>query len=70
MPYVNRAGIGGIVFAIGAIIYIINLIIALSGQGRLIPLDGVGLMVLGIGLALLLRSRSAYVRAHQRRVPL
>ena len=54
MRDLNRLGIGGIIFLIGAVIYAVNLIIVLSGRGRAIQVDGVGLMVLGIGLALLL----------------
>jgi hypothetical protein len=55
MPNLNNLGIGGIVFLIGAIIYVINLVLGLSKQGKTIPIDGVGLMVLGLGLALLLK---------------
>jgi hypothetical protein len=51
----QRIGIGRIIFVIGAVIYIINLIIAQSKRSKQIPVDGGGLMVLGIGLALLLR---------------
>lgn len=54
MPNLNHLGIGGLVFVIGAIVYVINLALAL-GKRPGIPVDGVGLMVLGIGLALLLR---------------
>ena len=54
MPNLNNLGIGGIIFLIGAIIYVINLILGLAKKSA-IPLDGVGLMVLGIGLALLLK---------------
>lgn len=52
---IQRLGVGGIIFVIGAVIYVINLIIAQSRRTKQIPVDGVGLMVLGIGLALLLR---------------
>lgn len=55
MNELTRLGVGAIVFLIGAIIYIVNLVIVLSGRGKAIPIDGVGLMVLGLGLALLLR---------------
>jgi hypothetical protein len=51
----QRLGIGGLLFLIGAVIYIVNLILALGRRGKTVPVDGVGLMVLGIGLALLLR---------------
>lgn len=51
----NRLGIGGIIFVIGAIIYVINLVTSLAGKSKPIPIDGVGLMVLGLGLALLLK---------------
>jgi hypothetical protein len=55
MVDLTRLGIGGIIFLIGAIIYVINVVIALSKRGNTIPIDGVGLMVLGLGLALLLK---------------
>jgi hypothetical protein len=55
MPNLNHLGIGGIVFLIGAIVYVINLVLALAKQPKTIPIDGVGLMVLGLGLALLLK---------------
>ena len=42
-------------FLIGAAIYIINIALALGKRRSSIPIDGVGLMVLGLGLALLLR---------------
>jgi hypothetical protein len=50
---VKRLGIG-IVFLIGAVIYLVNLIISLARRStwKPIPVDGVGLMVLGIGIAL------------------
>lgn len=55
MPNLNHLGIGGVIFLIGAIIYVINLFLALAKQPRTIPIDGVGMMVLGLGLALLLK---------------
>lgn len=55
MPDMYHLGVGGVVFVIGAVIYIVNLLLGLARRGRTIPLDGVGLMVLGIGLALLLK---------------
>lgn len=55
MPDMSHLGVGGVVFVIGAVIYIINLLLGLARRGQTIPLDGVGLMVLGIGLALLLK---------------
>jgi len=51
----NRLGIGGLIFLIGAAIYIINIALAWGKRRTTIPVDGVGLMVLGIGMALLLR---------------
>jgi hypothetical protein len=51
----NRLGIGGLIFLIGAAIYIINIALAWGKRRTTIPVDGVGLMVLGIGIALLLR---------------
>jgi len=55
MPNLTGLGIGGIIFLIGAIIYIINLLLGLARRGKPLPFDGVGLMVLGIGLALILK---------------
>ena len=55
MPNLNRLGVGGIIFLVGAAIYLINLVLALGKRGKLIPIDGLGLMVLGIGVALLLK---------------
>lgn len=55
MPELSHLGIGTIVFFVGAIIYIVNLVINLSRRGRPLPLDGVGTMVLGIGLALVMK---------------
>ena len=51
----NRLGIGGILFLIGAVIYIINLVLLMRKRRSTLPIDGVGLMVLGLGMALLLR---------------
>jgi len=55
MINLNRLGIGGIVFLIGAIIYVINLAFLLGKRRATLPTDGVGLMVLGLGIALLLK---------------
>ena len=55
MPELKRMGVGAIIFLIGALIYAINLLLGLARRGRTIPVDGVGLMVLGIGLSLLLK---------------
>jgi hypothetical protein len=55
MPGLGRLSIGAIIFLIGAVIYIVNLVIRLGRRGNPLPVDAVGLMVLGIGLALLLR---------------
>lgn len=55
MPELNHLGVGGVIFVIGAIVYIVNLLLGLARRGRTIPFDGVGLMVLGIGIALLLK---------------
>ena len=55
MINLNRLGLGGIIFLIGAVIYIINLALAWNKSRRIIPIDGIGLMVLGLGMALLLR---------------
>jgi len=55
MPALGRLGVGEIVFLIGAVIYVVNLVIRLSGRGKQIAVDEVGLMVIGLGLALLLK---------------
>jgi len=55
MINLHQLGIGGVIFLIGAAIYIINLLYALGKHAKGIPIDGVGLMVLGLGIALLLR---------------
>jgi len=55
MLNLNQLGIGGIIFLVGAVIYVINLALALGNRRKTIPVDSVGLMVLGLGLALLLR---------------
>jgi hypothetical protein len=52
MPNLNRLGLGGIIFLIGAVIYIINLVVVLSGRNKTIKIDDIGLMVLGIGITL------------------
>jgi hypothetical protein len=55
MPEINHLGVGGVVFLIGAVVYVVNLLLGLARRGRALPFDGVGLMVLGIGIALLLK---------------
>ena len=55
MPEIGKLGVGAIIFLIGAIIYIVNLVLSFSRRGKPLPTDGVGLMVLGLGLALLLK---------------
>ncbi|HZS09742.1 MAG TPA: hypothetical protein VFD58_33255 [Blastocatellia bacterium] len=55
MPNLSRLSVGEIIFLIGAAIYVINLILTLAKQKRTIPVDGIGLMVLGLGLTLLLK---------------
>jgi hypothetical protein len=55
MPELQHLGIGGVIFLAGAVIYVVNLLLGLARRGKLLPFDGVGLMVLGIGVALLLR---------------
>lgn len=56
MPNLQNLGIGGIIFLVGAIIYVVNLVLGFARRGRTLPVDGVGLMVLGIGVALLFKS--------------
>jgi hypothetical protein len=55
MQNLNQLGIGGIIFLVGAVIYVINLVLVWGSRPKTIPVDGVGLMVLGLGLALLLK---------------
>jgi hypothetical protein len=55
MPDLQHLGVGGVIFVIGAIIYAVNLLLGLARRGKAIPVDGVGLMILGIGIALLLK---------------
>ncbi|HWO02544.1 MAG TPA: hypothetical protein VNS63_25095 [Blastocatellia bacterium] len=55
MPEIQHLGVGGVVFLIGAIVYVVNLLLGLARRGNAIPFDGVGLMVLGIGIALFLK---------------
>jgi hypothetical protein len=50
-----RFGVGEIVFLIGAVLFIVNLVIRLSGRGKQITIDETAVMVLGLGLALLFR---------------
>ena len=56
MPNLQHLGIGGVIFLIGAVIYVVNLLLGLARRGKALPFDGVALMVLGIGVALLLKS--------------
>ena len=55
MINLNQLRIGGIIFLIGAVIYIINLLFTLGKHAKALPIDGVGLMILGLGVALLLK---------------
>ncbi len=55
MPDIHHLGVGGVIFVIGAVVYIVNLLLGFARRGRALPFDGVGLMVLGMGLALLLK---------------
>lgn len=55
MPELQHLGIGGVIFLIGAVVYVVNLLLGLARRGRALPFDGVGLMVLGIGWALILK---------------
>ncbi|HSO74972.1 MAG TPA: hypothetical protein VLU47_09040 [Blastocatellia bacterium] len=55
MPELQSLGVGGVVFLIGAIIYVVNLLLGLARRGKVLPFDGVGIMVLGIGIALFLK---------------
>jgi len=51
MPNLQHLGVGGWIFTIGAIIYVVNLLLGFARRGKALPFDGVGLMVLGIGIA-------------------
>ena len=55
MPELHHLGVGGWIFIIGAIIYVVNLLLSLARRGKALPFDGLALMVLGIGIALLLK---------------
>lgn len=55
MLELNRLGIGVVLFLIGAVIYIVNMALLIGKRRSTLPIDGVGLMVLGLGMALLLR---------------
>lgn len=55
MPELQHLGVGGVVFLIGAIIYVVNLVLGLARRGKVLPFDGVGIMVLGIGIGLFLK---------------
>ncbi len=55
MPELQHLGVGGVIFVIGAVIYVVNLLLGFARRGKAIPFDGVGLMVLGIGVAALLK---------------
>jgi hypothetical protein len=52
MPDLQHLGVGGVIFIIGAIVYVVNLLLGLARRGKALPFDGVGLMVLGIGIGL------------------
>lgn len=54
MPNLGNLSIGGIIFLAGAVLYVINAVLALAKKKPL-AVDGVGLMVLGIGLVLVLK---------------
>jgi hypothetical protein len=51
MPNLQHLGVGGWIFIIGAIIYVVNLLLGFARRGKALPFDGVGLMILGIGIA-------------------
>ena len=55
MPQLGHLTIGTIIFLIGALIYIVNLVLSLARRSKQLPFDGVGLMVLGLGLGLLFK---------------
>jgi len=55
MPELSHLGVGTVVFLVGAVIYVLNLLMSLMRRGRPLAVDGVGIMILGIGLALLLK---------------
>ena len=54
MPNI-RLSIGALIFVVAVVIYLINLIAVLARRPPPIPINGADLMVLGIGLALVLK---------------
>jgi len=50
----EHLGIGEVVFIIGAAIYVLNLLTILLRKRSVLAIDGIGIMVLGLGLSLLL----------------
>jgi len=55
MPDLQHLGVGGVIFLVGAVIYLVNLLLGFARRGKALPFDGVGLMVLGTGIALVLK---------------
>ena len=55
MGGLGALGLGKIVFLAGAAIFAINLFAGLSRRGKPLSIDGVGIMLVGIGLNLLLK---------------
>ena len=51
----GHLGVGEIIFIIGAVIYVINLLTSLLRKRSALAFDGIGLMVLGLGLSSLFR---------------
>lgn len=51
----EHLGIGEVVFIVGAAIYVINLLTLLLRKRSALGIDGIGIMVLGLGLSTLFR---------------
>ena len=48
---IQHLTVSGVIFLIGAAIFAINLLLGFMRRGRSLPFDGIGLMVLGLGLS-------------------
>jgi len=51
----EHLGIGEVVFITGAVIYVVNLLTVFLRKRSALAIDGIGIMVLGLGLATLFR---------------
>jgi hypothetical protein len=48
---IQHLTVSGVIFLIGAAIFVINLLLGFIRRGRTLPFEGIGLMVLGLGLS-------------------